>query len=135
MLKFKTLEYRVIFSDVIRTFRSDGIDHFKVVDQDGCIKVYTKGGEVQKLSLYVDLSTYVSDGWCIDGIEVDEHYGTWYTIDVISIDGKIYLLCEHEEYGGDTANIIVDLDGNLILDEVWNGFEDLADHLGIELSL
>lgn len=138
MMKFKTLEYRVIFSDVVRTLRSDGIDHFEFVDcvdQDCYIKVYTKGGEVQKLDLNVDLSTHVAGGWCIDGIEVDEHYGTWYTIDVIMIDGKIYFLCEHEEYGDETANIIIDLDGNLILDEVWNGFEDLADHLDIELDI
>lgn len=137
-MKFKTLEYRVIFSDVVRTLRSDGIDHFEVVDpvdHDCYIKVYTKGGKIQKLDLNVDLSTHVAGGWCIEGIEVDEHYGTWYTIDIIFTDGKIYLLCEHEEYGDETANIIIDLDGNLILDEVWNGFDDLADHLDTELDI
>lgn len=60
-----------------------------------------------------------------DGIQVDGHYGTWYTIDHEVRDGKLYYLCEHEEYGDETACVIIDLDGNLIMDEVWNGFDDL----------
>lgn len=108
--------------------------HFKDVikseysSKDGRLNVWDNQEGIWNL----DLS---ADNWCIDGIGVDEHYGTWYTIDVIMIDGKIYFLCEHEEYGDETANIIIDQNFKLVLDEVWNGFEDLADHLDIELDI
>ena len=134
MLVFKMIELRMKNSPDIRIYRGDGVDHLDYQGGDH-IDLYTKRGDHHELSLYTDLNTYVSNGWCIGGIEIEEHYGQWYTIDVIAIDQKVYLLCEHEEYGDETANIIVDLEGNLILDEVWNGFSDLADHLGIDLDL
>lgn len=134
MMKFKTLQLRVKDSPDIRIYRADGIDRFEY-DGGDHIDLYTKQGDHCELNLYLVLNTKVADGWCIDGIEVEEHYGSWYAIDDIAIDGKVYFLCEHEEYGDETANIIIDLDGNLIMDEVWNGFKDLADELGIDLDI
>ena len=134
MMKFKTLELRLKNSPDKHFYRGDSIDRFEYEGGDH-LDVYTKNGKHLELNLYLVLDTRVEDGWCINGIEVEEHYGSWYTIDDIMVDGKIYFLCEHEEYGDETANIIIDLDGNLILDEVWNGFEDLADHLDIELDI
>ena len=63
----------------------------------------------------------------IENISVPEHYGTWYTIDSIVYKDTVYFLLEHEEYGDETPNIIIDQNGRLILKEVFNGFEDLAD--------
>lgn len=37
----------------------------------------------------------------------------------------IFFLLEHETYGGDAANLIVDDFGNVIMYNVWNGFADL----------
>ena len=70
-------------------------------------------------------------------IKVAGHVGTWYVIDegwyVLTPDTPqgpktIYVHCfllEHERYGDEAANVIVDEDGNLIMEEVWNGFDDL----------
>lgn len=61
-------------------------------------------------------------------IEVDGHIGTWYVIDTEVIDSTKYFLLEHEEHGDGAACVIVDSDGKLILDDVWNGFDDLQDY-------
>ncbi len=46
-------------------------------------------------------------------------------------------LLEHEEHGDMAPNVIVDGIGNLILSDVYNGFDDLRDHFDsmIENSL
>ena len=74
-----------------------------------------------------------------DHIKIEGHRGTWYAIDeswarlTPDEDGKprtIYthvLLLEHEAYGDEAANIIIDENGTLLLDDVWNGFDDLED--------
>lgn len=61
-------------------------------------------------------------------IEVDGHIGTWYVIDTEVVDGAKYFLLEHEEHGDGAACVIVDSDGKLALDDVWNGFDDLKEH-------
>lgn len=61
-------------------------------------------------------------------IEVEGHIGTWYVIDTEVIDGTKYFLLEYEEHGDEAACVIVDGDGKLVLDDVWNGFDDLQDH-------
>lgn len=60
------------------------------------------------------------------GLQVYGHYGSWHTIASCKIGGQTYYLMEHDEYGDDTAAIIVDSRGKLILDEVWDGFSDEA---------
>ena len=63
-----------------------------------------------------------------DNIEVEGHIGTWYVIDtMITPKGEKLFLLEHEEYGDETACVIVDENGNLIMEDVWNGFEDLEE--------
>lgn len=57
------------------------------------------------------------------GIKVAGHRGTWYVIDE---EGGLYLL-EHETYGDEAACVIVDEEGNLIQEDVWNGFNDLEE--------
>lgn len=68
-----------------------------------------------------------------DHIKIKGYYGTWYVID----DGfyfrasdhkeeQAYLL-EHETYGDETACIIVNKTGEVLLEDVWNGFEDLEE--------
>jgi len=72
-------------------------------------------------------------------IEVEGHLGTWYVIDdgmfeltpdtekgPQTITAHLFLL-EHEEYGDEAACVIVDEDGKLLLDDVYNGFDDLED--------
>ncbi|WP_409967782.1 YodL domain-containing protein [Bengtsoniella intestinalis] len=64
-----------------------------------------------------------------DHIKVDGHIGTWYVVDTTKIDHETYHLLEHETYGDEAACIIVNGSGMLVLDDVWNGFDDLHDHL------
>ncbi|PWJ22719.1 uncharacterized protein DUF4316 [Faecalicatena orotica] len=61
-------------------------------------------------------------------IEVDGHIGTWYVIDTEVVNSTKYFLLEHEEHGDGAACVIVDGDGKLVLDDVWNGFDDLKEH-------
>lgn len=72
-------------------------------------------------------------------IKVKGHVGTWHVIDEgwydLTPDGPdgpqtirahLFLL-EHDQYGDEAASVIVAEDGKLVLDDVWNGFEDLED--------
>ena len=67
----------------------------------------------------------------LEGIRVESHVGTWYSISHKVYDGEIYFLLEHEEYGDETANIIIDIDGSVVLEGVYNGFDDLEDYFDI----
>lgn len=68
-------------------------------------------------------------------IEVDGHTGTWYVIDTEVVDGAKYFLLEHEEHGDGAACVIVDSDGKLALDDVWNGFDDLKEHFESKVTV
>lgn len=74
-----------------------------------------------------------------DHITVEGHVGTWYVIDEgnfeltpdtsrgpETIRAHLFLL-EHEEYGDEAACVIVDESGKLVMDDIWNGFDDLDD--------
>ena len=65
---------------------------------------------------------------CIKG-----HYGSWYEIDRKTWeDGRDLALLEHEEFGDEAECLIVEIkpDGDieLVLDDVWNGWDDFIDH-------
>ena len=64
-------------------------------------------------------------------IKIQGHIGRWYEIDSTEIDGKKIYLMEHETYGDMTACCIIVDDNTLILDDVWNGFDDLEEFLGL----
>lgn len=64
-----------------------------------------------------------------DGIKVDGHIGTWYVIDENELDGQPIYLLEHEDYGDEAACIIIDENYEVVLDDVWNGFDDLWEYL------
>jgi len=65
-----------------------------------------------------------------DHIRIEGHVGTWYVISEKDNTrfGKLFLL-EHETYGDDAACLIVDETGEVIVDEVWNGFRDYEEWL------
>ena len=63
-------------------------------------------------------------------VKVKGHIGRWSTIDSKTYtedDGsaKTYHLMEHETYGDEAAMLVLDSDGTVVLDDVWNGFDDL----------
>ncbi len=56
------------------------------------------------------------------GLEVEQHYGTWHSIDSREIGGKDYFLMEHDEFGDEAACVIVDSHGELEAEDVMDGF-------------
>lgn len=74
------------------------------------------------------------------GLTVDGHLGTWHTIDSMKLDELKLFLMEHDEYGDETACVIVDSNGKLLAEDVWNGFDQevlnmIAAEQGISQSL
>ena len=59
-----------------------------------------------------------------DHLKVDGKEGTWVACDSVLVDGIEFFLMEHETYGGEAANIIVDKDGRLVVDGVTKGVNE-----------
>lgn len=96
-----------------------GIDtHFAEIIKERGMDIATEATDIDKGEITED--SY--------NIEVDGHIGTWYVIDTDKINDTAYFLLEHEEHGDEAACVIVDSDGKLVLDDVWNGFDDLKEH-------
>lgn len=60
-----------------------------------------------------------------DRIIVEGYGGKWYVIDTGYYKGIKLFLLEHETFGDETEHLIVDGYCNIIMDDVWNGFDDL----------
>lgn len=60
-----------------------------------------------------------------DGIKIKGYMGTWYVIDESYHKGRKLYLLEHEIYGDETAGLIIDNNTNVVLDDVWNGFDEI----------
>jgi len=70
-------------------------------------------------------------------IKIEGHRGTWYVIDearlelTTDVSGKPVtipvhgFLLEHETCGDEAPGLIVDENGTILLEDVYNGFEDL----------
>lgn len=56
------------------------------------------------------------------GLEVEQHFGTWHSIDFREIGGRDYFLMEHDEFGDEAACVIVDSTGKLAAQDVMDGF-------------
>jgi hypothetical protein len=59
------------------------------------------------------------------GLKVAGHNGTWYVLNESYYRGQIVYLLEHETFGEDAAALIVTDDLTIVMDDVWNGFDDL----------
>lgn len=57
------------------------------------------------------------------GIEIEQHEGLWHTADKLEIGDEIFYLMEHNEYGDSVAAVIVNADGELVAQELENGFD------------
>lgn len=68
-------------------------------------------------------------------IHIKGHVGTWYAVSERATEqhGKLYLL-EHESYGDDAACLIVDEAGDVIVDNVHNGFLDYDEWLAAQTT-
>lgn len=68
-----------------------------------------------------------------EGLRIEGHRGTWYVIDEKEYDGKTLYLLEHETYGDEAASIIIDEDRNLVMSDVWNGFDDYEEAMELDM--
>lgn len=57
------------------------------------------------------------------GIEIEQHEGLWHTTDKREIADEIFYLMKHNEYGDSVAAVIVNADGELVAQELENGFD------------
>ena len=60
------------------------------------------------------------------GFEADGHAGTWHTVDEREYAGEKFFFMEHDEYGSDVAGIIVSEHGQLVAEDLWNGYDEGA---------
>lgn len=56
---------------------------------------------------------------------------TWYVIDTQVLYGEKYYLLENEEWGDEVPCVITDMYGIVVVDDVYNGFDDLLVELGV----
>jgi hypothetical protein len=61
------------------------------------------------------------------GIGIHGHRGTWYVIASTYYNDEVVFLLEHETFGEDSAHLIVNGNLDIILEDVYNGFDDLND--------
>ena len=66
-------------------------------------------------------------------IKVKGHIGTWYVVDEYIFRGSSCYELEHEEFGSDAAHIIINSNGTVLHDEVWNGWLDMEEKYGKEI--
>ena len=102
-------------------------DHFKVPEQFVklgdkivAIPMISKEQQKQKTVEQKDFEMNADTS----GLTVAGHIGTWHTIDQHEVGGHSFYLMEHDTYGDEAACIIVDERGKLVLDDVYNGFDD-----------
>ncbi len=57
------------------------------------------------------------------GFEAEGHDGTWHTAKEKEYAGEKFFLMEHDEYGSDVAGIIVSEQGQLVAEDLWNGYD------------
>ena len=60
------------------------------------------------------------------GYEAEGHNGTWHTVDKKEYAGEKFFLMEHDEFDSDVAGIIVAENGQLVAEDLWNGFDEGA---------
>ncbi|MCD7883046.1 MAG: DUF3849 domain-containing protein [Lachnospiraceae bacterium] len=59
-----------------------------------------------------------------DSIELDGHDGTWHTSSQIELMGEPIFLMEHNEFGSDVAKVAVNAKGEVVAEDLWNGFDE-----------
>ncbi|MCC8125895.1 MAG: DUF3849 domain-containing protein [Clostridiales bacterium] len=59
-----------------------------------------------------------------DSIELDGHEGTWHTSEQIELMGEPIFLMEHNEFGSDVAKVAVNAKGEVVAEDLWNGFDE-----------
>ena len=77
---------------------------------------------------FMKVTSSESDGLTKDtvGYEIEGKDGTWEVVDYLLVEGKNYFLMEHEQYGTNVAYVVLNQNGKVIVDSVYNGFDDMV---------
>lgn len=62
----------------------------------------------------------------LENIKLKDYIGTWYVIDRGYYRGQEVFLLESEIYGDETQHLIINDKYKVLLDDIWNGFNDLV---------
>lgn len=68
-----------------------------------------------------------------DNIKVAGHRGKWYVIEEVVYAGEHFFLLEHETYGNDAPWVAVDEEGQLVMEDISDGAEELIEYLAEEM--
>lgn len=60
------------------------------------------------------------------GVEIEQHEGLWHTVDKMELENEIFYLMRHNEYGDSVAAVILNADGELVAQDLENGFDQGA---------
>lgn len=55
---------------------------------------------------------------------IEGREGSWLAYDSIIIEGKEFFLMEHTAYGKEAANVVLDEDGKVVVEQVYHGFDE-----------
>ena len=111
--------------------REDFEDYYKAFCMSVSRKVFE---ELKKDRAY--LTSYVNDSeefaealydLILKHVKVEGHSGYWHQIDKKVVDGEVLYLLEHDTFGDEVPCIIVNRKFEVVMDDVWNGFEELQD--------
>lgn len=141
---FYRQEYSRVFREVMNENREDMIRSLQGDLASGDIAMnhvtFHADDEVERSEIPV---IEAEQGRAGDGIRIDGHVGTWHIVDQTQRalphrDGEMdaFYLLEHDTYGEDAAMLIVNKEAKVVLDDVYNGFDDLDEAIAdFEYSL
>ena len=61
-------------------------------------------------------------------VRVPGYIGSWNVVETAVFFGQRYFLVEHDDFFS-SPYLILDEDGNLVREDVWNGFDDFEEFL------
>ena len=105
--------HSISVSDVL-VLNKDGVVASYYVEKDGFTAI---AGFIRMGSSGTSVSLDTTD-FHIEGKE-----GKWLAFDSIIIDGRQFFLMEHETYGKEVAWVVLDEEGNLVVDHAYHGFD------------
>lgn len=110
-----------------RTFRghSISVSDVLVLNKQGIAASYyvEKDGFTEIEGFFRDSASGAEVSMETTGFHIEGKEGGWLAFDSITVDGREFFLMEHETYGKEAAWTVVDADGNLAVDNVYNGFD------------
>lgn len=64
-----------------------------------------------------------------ENIKLEGYKTSWYVIDSMPYKSHAIYLLENETYGDEIPCVIIDENYNVILDDVYNGFDDFLEYI------